>query len=343
MLSECALAIVMIVVFIWCVIKKVLGCDAKPVSGAAEKPAKKSRRETAGGPRDGLSVQKELEIVKSDDLAAKAVSDAVAYISEYDTFAPLDAKEQKHLEAGAKKLGMSVDQLVAMRHVIVSQKIAGRISDVIQNAEKIYEAHSGGKSMLDIANDMKYPPLAVARQILLKDHDMQAVRAMLSGEEKLPAELDKQVHECIAADHGGEPSMEKIMAEHKKFEKAVAAFLKKSGVEFETEEDLKKSQTADPKFGKPVATPDFFFKNPIKINGKLINWLEIRNYPMFDLSSVSGEDRVPKIIKNVMHQSSKYNRHFGSGAFVFRGIQPGVVVSDAKAEIELIDGSSLAK
>ena len=124
--------------------------------------------------------------------------------------------------------------------------------------------------------------------------------------------------------------------------------MKKSGVEFETEDDLKKAQTADERFGKPVATPDFFFKAPITVNGKLLNWLEIRNYPMFDLEGVvaapadSGASAKPlsKIVKNVLRQSSKYNRHFGNGAFVFRGMQADMSLGDDE-KIEMIDGAAL--
>ena len=75
--------------------------------------------------------------------------------------------------------------------------------------------------------------------------------------------------------------------------------------------------------GYAYATPDFLLKNPIKINGKLIHWIDAKNFFAFDH---------PFVLMMMNKTITKYNKYFGSGALMFgKGM-----VSNLKAKALLL-------
>lgn len=321
------------------------------IGGGAESSNNKRKSrgrkfESVAGPREGLKVQKDVELKPKTKLTSETVEKVINEINATKTFAPLNGEEKKSLDAAAKKLKVPEDTVESMRHIVVSQRIANRVGEVIENSDSINKSHSEGKTIVEIANEKKLPPVAVARQILMsKGSSINEVREMLRGDTPIPdKDLAKQVQDAIKMDHGGKPSMEKIFNDSEKFEKKTGDWLKKSGVSFKTEQDLKEQQIADPRFGRPVATPDFFFENPIKLNGNLVNWLDAKNFPLFNSDNLTEGAHGPKLLKSMAYQASKYNRNFGRGAFLFaHGIQDGVKLETKKGpiDVDLVDGSGI--
>lgn len=300
-----------------------------------EKRKKHHVMQTVTNEREGLKVQKELELGGAVTLDAATIEKAISAIESINSgFSPIDDAERKQLADAAKKLKMDPEVLENIRHIVISGHIASKVSDVIKQSDEIVADSKNGKTIMQIATERGLPPVSVARQLLLaRGSSIKEIRSMFDGETPLPDDLAKQVEEAKAHDHGSKNSMQEIKAHANEFEKKIAAWLKKNKVTFKTEEDLKAEQIADPRFGRPIATPDFFFPEPIKINGELVNWLDVKNYPMFKTDNALVGNRM---IKHMGYQAVKYNRHFGRGAFLFNGgVMSGVTLETEKGPVDV--------
>lgn len=313
----------------------IIGGAAGLISGGG-KPRKR-KFEPVAGDRSGLKVQAELKLPSAKPLSDADVKKAVAVVKEKLSFEPMGAAEKKHLEENAKKLKMNPNTLIGMRHIMTSQHIANNVADVIAASDAIVADSKSGKTIVEIAAARNAPPLAIARQILLtRGSTMREVREMITGKSPLPEDLADQVAAAVKLDHGSRESMEKIMKHAEEFEKEIQAWLDKNKIKYKTEAQLKDEQTADPKFGRPVATPDFFFPDPIKLNGNVVNWLDAKDFPFFSMSVEGQPDRTPKVVKSMAYQASKYNKNFGRGVFVFSGgVADGVSVATKKGPVDV--------
>lgn len=310
--------------------------QGKMFSGGAMKKTTRPRGKKipVGGPREGLKVQKELDLPVTK-LDAGAITKAISEIESIHTgFGPVTDADIKKFGAVAKSLKLDPSVVEKLSNIVVSGKIAQSVSNVIAASDEIVAASASGKTIVDIANEKSMPPIAVARQILLtRGNNLQKIREMLQGKEKLPDDLAEQVADAAKLDHSSSINMDAIKAVSAKHEATVAAWLKKNKVAFKTEEQLRAEQTANPQFGKPIATPDFFFEEPVKINGELVNWLEAKDWPLFE----SEGPIASRMLRSLTQQAIKYNRHFGRGAFIFScGIVDGVKLSTDKGPIDAV-------
>ena len=92
------------------------------------------------------------------------------------------------------------------------------------------------------------------------------------------------------------------------FEKAIETFLKEAGAKFKTQ----KMQLTERRKG-PRATPDFFFPEPMRVGGKLVHWIDAKNF--YGSAHFADNERLP--IGKVRAQTAKYVQAFGPGALVF--------------------------
>lgn len=95
-------------------------------------------------------------------------------------------------------------------------------------------------------------------------------------------------------------NMKKIGEKALKFEKRVEKYLKKSNIEYQTQDDLTK-------LGSKL-TPDFLLKEPLIYKGEKIIWIDAKN-------SFGANNSFSR--KNLNKQNKKYNDYFGQGLFVF--------------------------
>jgi hypothetical protein len=192
---------------------------------------------------------------------------------------------------------------------------------------KILESHRAGKSVIEIAQQRRLPPVAVLRQILIETgHNAADVRRMLQTPSTLPAPLSTQADKIFEADLGSRVNAERIQAAATAYEDALGARLHALGVEFTTERDARNSPQ------QPNAlTPDFLLTQPVIINGRVVYWIDAKNYPMYGGRLVA---------KGLIRQAQKYTEAFGPGAFVFSGgILCGASVPPALPL--LLDGSAV--
>ena len=213
------------------------------------------------------------------------------------------------------------------------------------------DADDPGAALVAAAARAGVPPLAAAQQALSeRGYGPRAARAaQSSGADALPPRVAAAVRAAAAADPA---SRENALATQKQaaaFEVALGARLRALGLDFVTEAEARLARgpgggsARGPGRGPGAATaltPDFLLKTPARINGRLINWVEAKNFPCY------GAELVAK--KNA-EQVAKYCRAFGPGAVVFSGgLACGVQVhgpggarsADLDAPL-LLDGSDL--
>jgi hypothetical protein len=130
---------------------------------------------------------------------------------------------------------------------------------------------------------------------------------MLAGTCALPYALGKELADIHAADCSSARYEPAVRARAARFELEVGRRLKSLGASFYTEDDVRAAG------GR--LTPDFLIRGALRINGRVVRWLDAKSYPLFDC---------PLTNKNIARQVAKYTAAFGPGALVFsKGVACG--------------------
>ena len=102
------------------------------------------------------------------------------------------------------------------------------------------------------------------------------------------------------------------------FELQIQKIFKKKGVKFETQEELQEKQKEE--YGKSVATPDILLSEPIIINDKEVNWIEIKYF-------YGGNSKF--MMKKIKKQVQKYKDRWGPGCLIFKyGVASDIKIDD---------------
>jgi Holliday junction resolvase len=188
---------------------------------------------------------------------------------------------------------------------ILSQKIVrnatARYYPVKRYGRDLVHEWMNGKSFLEIAKRIDFPPVLTA-SIILQQYGISKKRfwKYLINLELLPdPRLKKELASASNADWCYSPKAMVSQRERgNKVEDIVKEWLMKQGFEFEREKDLKK---------RYKKTPDFLLKKPLNIEGERINWIECK---------ASFGDAV-EIRRNTKKQFLPYTNLFGTGIVVY--------------------------
>lgn len=88
-------------------------------------------------------------------------------------------------------------------------------------------------------------------------------------------------------------------------EEDVARFLERAGVSFRTQDEMSVTQ--------PGGTPDFLLDAPVRINGALVRWIEVKRF--YGLGETAGLKPWLPVLK-MQSQLERYAAAFGEGALV---------------------------
>ena len=97
------------------------------------------------------------------------------------------------------------------------------------------------------------------------------------------------------------------------FEMAIETFLKEAGAKFKTQKMLLAEGRKKKKSGRALATPDLFFPKPIRVEGRLVHWIDAKNF----YGSAHFADNAQLPIGKVRADAAKYVHAYGPGALVF--------------------------
>jgi hypothetical protein len=177
-----------------------------------------------------------------------------------------------------------------------------------------------GRSILDIAQEWKFPPVLMGQQMLgeLGIPRKKVWQAFLHPETAPDARLRKEVDELLANDLIYSPHGMELQRERgRKGEARMHTWLDKHGIGYRTEVDLR---------GKYAKTPDALLDEPIIFYGQKLTWIE---------SKANFGDDV-ELRKNLKRQLAPYTQIFGEGAVVYwygyvDGAEspPGILLWDA--------------
>ena len=263
-------------------------------------------------------------------------------VRESRSFGPVTAKEKEALTAEAERLRskygieISTEQLVAVRNMEIALEAKKSGARALQLGPDMLAASNKGDSVIAIARRYRLPPMTVLKQILMElGFTYEEARELATRDpENMPSNLAREARAIAEADLGSRLNAVAIRDKSRAYEEAVKLHLQKLGLKFKTEEDLRtRKQTS------PVLTPDFLLDEPVTIDGKVVHWIDAKDYPMFESKLV---------MRNLAIQNAKYNKAFGPGAMVFSGglmcdarIYDASVYGNALPPL-LLDGSHIA-
>lgn len=263
-------------------------------------------------------------------------------IRESRRFGPVSAEESDKLAAEARRLSrkygvpVSGGQLVAMRNMEVALESQSGGARALRYGPEMLAASQGGEPVLAIAKRLRLPPVAALRQILLEEgYGAAAVRAMIADPTQLPTRLAREAQAIFEADLGSRLNADKIRARSQAYEDALEAHLRRLGLEFQTEDDLRRAHEASDG-QSPLLTPDFLLSEPVRIDGKTVHWIDAKDYPMYGSRLVA---------RSLASQAAKYTGTFGPGAMVFSGglmCDARVLPKSAGDPPLLLDGSHVS-
>lgn len=194
----------------------------------------------------------------------------------------------------------------------IHERLADRIKKVrIRSTPEIVSAYKK-HGILAVSKALDYPPWPLFRTVTYR---FRHTLSRYDREQQKLAELNdiqSPYSQIIGKQHADE------------FEDRVIKYFRQHGVRLKDEHDLKREQIK--KYGRAIWTVDLWFAdNPIKINGKVVHWIECKNYMYTDVRMFQ---------KSVISQVTKYHEQWGDGAIIFSyGFTeklnvPGVIILD---------------
>jgi hypothetical protein len=253
-------------------------------------------------------------------------SDGIIHLAEFvekniKKFEPLETSELKQLNTFAKNNKIPVEQLISMRHIIATQnsinskRKSGQYFNKIKgNYNANFDKFKSPKEISRFFQSYPVPPLEIIR--MLKDNGTKIAPEVQTYAEKNDSENPK--------------TYQKILKDADAFESDLVKWIKDNypDIRFKTQAQLVEEQTT--RFGKPFATPDILFDEPVLVKisdtSQLIRWIDAKNYTLI---------KVPFIMQSIHKQAEKYLQNYGPGALAFHyGITkdihiPNVLMLDA--------------
>lgn len=239
---------------------------------------------------------------------------------------PLYGKERNKLIEYAKKYNISKNEIFGLRNIIRIQKEIVRSKIYHMNVDRIKKKFM--ELVKEINSNMESNIRPLIRNFLISTKmPISMVFKTISVMPEFKTipdtglEYIRKIKETIYTNELESRQQSEI------FEHVLENYLQKKNLKFRTETDIKMDKDYN-------VTPDILFDKPIvvRINGvdHWIRWMDAKNYALVN---------IPFIIKSLNKQADKYNKIFGSGAFVFHyGIDSTIAISNTM----MLDGSFLS-
>lgn len=287
-------------------------------------PCGRASDQALGGPRRGGAAEGHRKVqwggpapgCYPKEMVAEGLKFVRNLIRESRRFGPARAEDRERLAAEASRLSRKYDvevsgsRLVAIRDMEVAlESQAGGVRALRYGAEML-AASRAGEPVVAIAERLRVPPVAALRQILLElGHSAAAVRAMIADSAQMPPRLAREAPAVFEADLGSRLNAIRARARSQAYEDALGAHLRRLGLRFQTEDDLRRAHRASGGQG-PLLTPDYLLDEPVLIDGSPVHWIDAKDYPMYGSRLVA---------RSLASQAAKYTAAFGPGAMVFSG------------------------
>jgi hypothetical protein len=199
------------------------------------------------------------------------------------------------------KTGLDRELLLVIYNQKVVRNSTRRFYEVKNISRKLLRKWRRGRSFMDIAREINFPPVLTAHLILKEDKmPRKKFWSFLSDTSAIrDKRLRRELEQVSRNDLVYSPSaMEKGFERGKLGEEKLFKWLEKRKIPFRTENQIK---------GEFPKTPDFLLGKPIKFNGSKRYWIE----------SKASFGTVEEVRRNVRNQLKFYKELFGDGIVVY--------------------------
>jgi len=238
-------------------------------------------------------------------------------------------ERQSHILANKYNLKSSIlyNQLISIRGQELSLMILHLNEKIKSLMSKIKSEFESGYDLTLIADNYKLPYIATLKQLCAKyGHSPKEIKKFLRKElpfsekvSKLNSELDFILKNDITSSINNIDNKKRA----NEFEQIVMDKLDKLGIEYSTEDELRKVE-------ENAITPDILFKKGqnIKLNGDKINWIELKNFPYYKNKLLESK---------IQQQAQKYYNKYGVGVFIFKlGVLSTYKHADGLTDVKFI-------
>ncbi len=233
---------------------------------------------------------------------------------DYSPMTPRDLAELKRLVALTnKRAGGSptVDQALAIRNVVVKDKIVKGFSRINANIGRIATQYTNGDDILDLSVKFDFPPLSLLRGIFLyTGYNATSIYSVFANKTTpitlLKGRDLKQYKRAEAGDAESVISQQHAAVIAAANEKAFVDYIRGLGIGLKTQDTLTEQQNAE--FGRAVLTPDILFTDEVYINGARVYWIDYKDYIGTNIKFLLASNT---------KQALKYMKEWGPGAMCY--------------------------
>ena len=200
-----------------------------------------------------------------------------------------------------RQLNIDEELLLVLYTQRIVRDTTRRFYKVKSRVEKMQDEWFSGRSFMNIANTLQFPPVLTVLIILGENgvSKKQVWKYINKPDVIKDLRLKKEIKEVAKNDLVYSPNAVNIQYERGRWgEKKLTKWLDKKNIEYRTEKEIR---------GKFPKTPDCLLSEPIRLNGMDVNWIE---------SKASFGDFI-EIKRTMKRQLIPYTELFGSGAVVY--------------------------
>lgn len=181
-----------------------------------------------------------------------------------------------------------------------SRDVKKRFHIVKNNSKRLLKEWKNGKTMMELANSWRFPPVMLAMFLFLQDGaSKKEFWDYVNNPNKLRADVAAELIEAVEKDPVYSPAgMEAQRQRGIWGETLLQNWLDEQGIGYRTEDDLR---------GEYRKTPDVLFDEPMLYEGRLIYWIESK--------ASFGDNNEFKF--NARRQLVPYTEMFGPGVVVY--------------------------
>ena len=224
-----------------------------------------------------------------------------------------------------KTHNMSVDQGLSLRKALMQEKAVYGHYKMMNKSNTFLKRYENGESVLQLSRRFDFPPVAIFRSILTaRGWSKVKIRDSLRSPKKLLSTRDaEEFQKAEEKDRVTNVDQGETAVRADLFEVVVEKYLDTLGIKYRRQEELLKEQQKE--HGRPLNTPDFLIMDKLTINGKLIAWIDAKNFYGANVSFAK---------KKTKKQMNRYIDEWGAGAIVYRHgfcdgmLIPGVLMLD---------------
>jgi hypothetical protein len=206
----------------------------------------------------------------------------------------------KDIDRLARK-GLRRELLLVIYNQKVVRSSTRRFYEVKNISRKLLRKWKRGKSFMEIAREINFPPVLIAH-LILKENGVPRRKFwnyLSNPGEVKDKRLRDELRHVSKKDIVYSPSaMEKGFKRGKLGERRILKWLEKHNIPFRTEDQIK---------GEFPKTPDFLLGKPIKFNGSKRYWIE----------SKASFGTAEEVRRNVRNQLKFYKELFGDGIVIY--------------------------